>query len=106
MVFSNLALAVLKPTGGNVPVVCVGVGDPVGEGFVANLAHPGGNITGFSGYESTMGGKWLEVLKETAPHLARIMTIFHPETPIHQAFWRSVEAADRKSTRLNSRHAN
>ena len=93
MVFSNLALAVLKPTVGNVPVVFVGVGDPVGEGFVANLAHPGGNITGFSGYESTMGGKWLEVLKETAPHLARIMTIFHPETPIHQAFWRSVEAA-------------
>ena len=93
MVFSNLALAVLKPMVGNVPVVFVGVGDPVGEGFVANLAHPGGNITGFSGYESTMGGKWLEVLKETAPHLARIMTIFHPETPIHQAFWRSVEAA-------------
>ena len=93
MVFSNLALAVLKPMAGKVPVVFVGVGDPVGDGFVASLAHPGGNITGFSGYENTMGGKWLEVLKETAPHLTRVMTIFHPETPIHQAFWRSVEAA-------------
>jgi putative ABC transport system substrate-binding protein len=93
MVFSNLALAVLKPMVGKVPVVFVGVGDPVGDGFVASLAHPGGNITGFSGYENTMGGKWLEVLKETAPHLTRVMTIFHPETPIHQAFWRSVEAA-------------
>ena len=93
MVFSNLALAVLKPMAGNLPIVFVGVGDPVGEGFVANLAHPGGNITGFSGYESTMGGKWLEVLKQTAPHLTRIMTIFHPETPIHQAFRRSAEAA-------------
>ena len=49
MVFSNLALAVLKPMAGNVPIVFVGVGDPVGDGFVASLARPGGNITGFAG---------------------------------------------------------
>ena len=93
MVFSNLALAVLKPMAGTVPVVFVGVGDPVGDGFVASLAHPGGNITGFAGNESPMGGKWLEVLKETVPHLTRALTIFHPETPIHRAFLRSTEDA-------------
>jgi putative ABC transport system substrate-binding protein len=93
MVFSNLALAVLKPLAGKVPVVFVGVGDPVGDGFVESLARPGGNITGFAGNEGPMGSKWLEVLNETVPHLTRVLTIFHPETPIHQAFQRSIEGA-------------
>jgi len=96
MVFSNLALAVLKPMAGNVPIVFVGVGDPVGDGFVASLARPDGNITGFAGNHGPMGVKWLEVLKETAPHLTRIQAIYHPETPVHQAFWHSIrEAAPR-----------
>jgi putative ABC transport system substrate-binding protein len=93
VVFTNLALAVLKPLVVNVPIVFVGVGDPVGSGFVASLAHPGGNITGFTSHEGPMGGKWLEVLKETAPSLTRVMTIFHPETPVHQSMWRSVQDA-------------
>ena len=93
MVFSNLALALLKPMARNVPVVFVGVGDPVGDGFVASLARPGGNTTGFAGTDGPIGGKWLEMLKETAPHLTRVMMIFHPETPIHQAFWRSLQEA-------------
>jgi ABC-type uncharacterized transport system substrate-binding protein len=97
MVFSNLALAELKPVVGRVPVVFVGVGDPVGSGFVVSLAHPGGNITGFAGNDAPMGSKWLEVLKETAPHITRALTIFHPETPIHQAFLRSIEAAAPRS---------
>jgi putative ABC transport system substrate-binding protein len=93
MVFTNLALAVVKPMVGSVPVVFVAVGDPVGSGFVASLAHPGGNITGFASYDGPMGGKWLELLKETAPSLTRIMTVLQPDTPIHQAFWRSIEDA-------------
>jgi len=93
MVFSNLALEVLKPMAGRVPVVFVGVGDPVGDGFIASLPRPGGNITGFAGNDGPMGGKWLEVLKETAPHLTRVLTILHPETPVHQAFWHSVKDA-------------
>jgi len=93
MVFTNLALAVLKLLVGKVPVVFVGIGDPVDSGFVASLARPGGNITGFASYDGPMGGKWLEVLKETAPHLTRIMAILHPETPSHQGFWRSIEDA-------------
>jgi putative ABC transport system substrate-binding protein len=93
MVFSNLALAVLKPIAGNVPVVFVGVGDPVGDGFVASLAHPGANITGFAGTEAPMAGKWLEVLKETAPGLTRAMAIVHLETPAHQAMWNAIRDA-------------
>jgi putative tryptophan/tyrosine transport system substrate-binding protein len=93
MVWSNLALAVLKPMAGKVPIVFAGVGDPVGSGFVTSLARPGGNITGFASYDGPMGGKWLEVLKETAPHLTRVMTILHPETPVHQAFWHSIKDA-------------
>jgi putative ABC transport system substrate-binding protein len=93
MVFSNLALALLKSMAGNVPIVFVGVGDPIGDGFVAGLARPGGNITGFAGTDGPIGGKWLEVLKETAPHLTRVMMLVHPETPIHQAFLHSAQAA-------------
>ena len=93
VVFSNLALALLKPMAANVPVVFVGVGDPIGDGFVTNLARPGGNITGFAGTDGPIGGKWLEVLKETAPHLTSVMMLLHPETPIHQSFWRSAESS-------------
>src|SRR6516225_10297114 len=50
---------------GGVPVVFIGVGDPVGSGFVSSFAHPGGNVTGFASHDPSMGGKWLEVLKET-----------------------------------------
>ena len=91
--FSNLAVAFLKPMAGKVPIVFAAAGDPVGSGYVASLAHPGGNITGFASYDGPMGGKWLEVLKETAPHVTRILTILHPETPVHQAFWRSIQDA-------------
>jgi putative tryptophan/tyrosine transport system substrate-binding protein len=78
---------------GSVPIVFVGVGDPVGSGFVVSLAHPGGNITGFASYEASMGGKWLELLKETAPNLTSALVLMHPETPIHQEFWRSIATA-------------
>jgi putative tryptophan/tyrosine transport system substrate-binding protein len=91
--FSNPALAILKPLAGNIPIVFVGVGDPVGGRFVASLARPGGNITGFASHAPSMGGKWLEVLKETAPHVTRALTIMHVETEIHQAFWQSIEDA-------------
>ncbi|MGA2895819.1 MAG: ABC transporter substrate-binding protein [Xanthobacteraceae bacterium] len=93
LVDTNLALTTLKPMVLNVPVVFMGVGDPVGSGFVASIAHPGGNITGFSSYDGPMGGKWLEVLKETAPSVTRMMTLLYPETETHQAFWRSIEDA-------------
>jgi putative ABC transport system substrate-binding protein len=93
MAFSNPALAILKPLAGNIPIVFVGVGDPVGSRFVASLARPGGNVTGFASHAPTMGGKWLEVLKETAPHVTQALAIMHAETEVHQAFRQSIEDA-------------
>src|SRR5215510_5391364 len=91
--FTNLALDTLKPVAGGVPIVFSGVGDPVGSGFVANLARPGGNMTGFASHEPSMGGKWLGVLKEAAPNITRALAIMHPETPSHQCMLRSIELA-------------
>jgi len=91
--FTNLALQVLKPIAGDVPIVFTGVGDPVGSGFVTSLAHPGGNITGFASHESSLGGKWLEVLKETAPQITRVLAIVELGNAASQAQWRSVEDA-------------
>jgi putative ABC transport system substrate-binding protein len=83
--FTNFALEVLKPIAGSVPIVFIGVGDPVGSGFVASLAYPGGNITGFASHEPSMGGKWLEVLKETAPQITRVLAIVERENPSFQS---------------------
>jgi ABC-type uncharacterized transport system substrate-binding protein len=70
--FSNLALEVMKPVAAGVPVVFIGVGDPVGSGFISSFAHPGGNITGFASRDPSLGSKWLEVLKEIAPNVSRV----------------------------------
>jgi putative ABC transport system substrate-binding protein len=58
-----------------IPIVFVNVIDPVGQGFVQSLAHPGGNITGLSNVESEMGGKWLQLLKQIAPHVTEVAVI-------------------------------
>src|SRR5262249_45941390 len=66
------ALAAVQRETRTVPIVFVNVTDPVGSGFVASLARPGGNITGFSSFEPLMGGKWVQLLKEIAPWATRI----------------------------------
>jgi putative ABC transport system substrate-binding protein len=63
-----------------IPIVFAQVTDPVGEGLVASLSRPGGNITGFSAYDSEMGGKWMELLKEFAPGVTRAALLFNPRT--------------------------
>jgi putative ABC transport system substrate-binding protein len=63
-----------------IPIVFVGVVDPLGSGFVAGLPRPGGNITGFINYEPSLAGKWLELLKAIAPGLKRAAIIFNPDT--------------------------
>jgi ABC-type uncharacterized transport system substrate-binding protein len=63
-----------------IPIVFVQVADPVGSGIVASFSRPGGNVTGFTTLEPTMGGKWLEVLKEIAPRVTRIAFLFNPAT--------------------------
>ena len=77
-----------------VPIVFVQVTDPIGQGFVVSLARPGGNITGFTNFEPAMGSKWLEMLKEIAPGLARVALMFNPDTaPFVRMFWQPVEDA-------------
>jgi putative tryptophan/tyrosine transport system substrate-binding protein len=87
-------VAALQHETRTLPVVFVLGLDPVESGFVAGLAHPGGNITGFTTFEPEMGGKWLEVLKEIAPRILRVALIFNPATqPAFATFLRSIEAA-------------
>ena len=78
-----------------VPVVFVQVTDPIGDGFVASFARPGGRITGLTNFEPTMGGKWLEILKEIAPRVGRVGLLFNPQTsPGGGSFYsRQIEAA-------------
>jgi putative tryptophan/tyrosine transport system substrate-binding protein len=78
----------------SLPIVFVLVADPIGSGFVQNLGHPGGNLTGFSTFESSVGGKWLALLKEAAPEVFRVAMLFNPETaPFAEGYLRSAQAA-------------
>jgi putative tryptophan/tyrosine transport system substrate-binding protein len=63
-----------------IPIVFAVTTDPIGSGFVASLAHPGGNITGFPTLDSALGGKWVGLLKEIAPHTVRAALLFNPTT--------------------------
>jgi putative tryptophan/tyrosine transport system substrate-binding protein len=72
--------AVLRRETRTIPIVFVVVSDPVGDGFVASLARPGGNLTGFIFTEAAMGGKWLELLKEITPGIKRAAIMFNPDT--------------------------
>ena len=73
----------LKHRTSTIPIVFVGVADPVGSRFVASLPRPGGNITGFSSIEGSMVSKWLELLMELAPGLKRAAIVFNPDTAPH-----------------------
>ena len=79
-----LAVASLKQLTSTIPIVFLSVADPVGSGFVASLAQPGGNITGFTLGEFTMSGKMPEILKKIAPHVARVTVIYSPQQGVPQ----------------------
>jgi putative ABC transport system substrate-binding protein len=82
IIFSNgtPATAALKRATSSIPIVFAIVADPVSDGFAASLSHPGGNITGFSSFDSEIGGKWMELLKELAPEVKRTALLFNPQT--------------------------
>jgi putative ABC transport system substrate-binding protein len=75
-----------------IPIVFTTVFDPIGSGFVTNLRRPGGNITGFTAGEFSIGGKILEMLKQIAPEVGRVAALLNLEQPPHVAMWRSIEA--------------
>jgi putative ABC transport system substrate-binding protein len=88
--------AALQQETNTIPIVFVVVADPIGSGFAKSLARPGGNITGFTNLEASMGGKWLQLLKDVSPDVARVAFIFNPKTaPYAESFVRSAETAAR-----------
>jgi putative ABC transport system substrate-binding protein len=89
---NSVVSATLKATR-SIPIVFTWVSDPVGSGFVSNLPHPGGNITGFHNFEPAIGGKWLAFLKQIAPDLRRVAVVHVPEIIPNVAFLHVVEAA-------------
>jgi len=77
-----------------ISIVFTGVSDPIGSGFAANLAHPGGNVTGFTVNDPSLGGKWVELLKEIAPRTVRVALLFNPATTVPiQYFMPSIQTA-------------
>src|SRR5262245_3334986 len=79
-----------------IPIVFSIVSDPVGSGFVATLAHPGGNVTGFINVEASLGSKWVELLREIAPRVSRAAMLFNPATAPQTAYYQgSIENAGR-----------
>jgi putative tryptophan/tyrosine transport system substrate-binding protein len=91
LVNSSSVLRPLQQETRSIPIVFVQVSDPVVSGFVASLAHPGGNITGFTPAEISMGGKWLELLKEVAPG-TNVVAVLSSGSPASAAIWRAAEA--------------
>jgi len=91
---SSTNLTVVQQATTTVPVVFLAVSDPLAQGFVTSVTRPGGNITGFAQNEFSIGGKWLGLLKEIAPGLARIAVMFNPETsPQSRFFVPAIESA-------------
>jgi putative ABC transport system substrate-binding protein len=93
VVWANPAAAIVQKATQTIPIVFVVVSDPVGGGFVTNLARPGGNITGFQNFETAIGGKWLQVLNEIAPGVRRVAFVHSPDISAHVAFMHTAEAA-------------
>jgi putative ABC transport system substrate-binding protein len=87
------AISALARETQTIPIVFVLVSDPIGSGFTTSLARPSGNITGFTGNDPTIGGKWMELLKEIAPRTARVALLFNPATaPQRQFYMPSIKA--------------
>ena len=92
---SNPAVAALQQATRTIPIVVVAMGDPVASGFIASLAHPGGNITGLSNLAEQLAGKWLEVLREAVPKLSSVAVLAVTETSGHRTFWAEIQMTAR-----------
>jgi len=90
---STPVTAALQRETSAIPIVFLGVSDPIGSGFASNLARPGSNLTGIMLYEQGIAGKWLAMLKEIAPRLAHVALVAGPKTTAYDYFVRNAEAA-------------
>jgi putative ABC transport system substrate-binding protein len=92
--YATPSVAALQQETRSIPIVFLSVTDPVGQGLVASLAHPGGNVTGFAVFEFSLGTKWMGALKQIAPSLKRVTTIFNPKTaPYYSLYLDAIEKA-------------
>ena len=91
---SNVVTTILQSEVRSIPLVFVSVSDPIGSGFVDDLARPGGNVAGFANFEPSMGSNWLEKLREIAPQTQRFGLMYHPEPP-NFGYLKSAEDAAR-----------
>jgi putative tryptophan/tyrosine transport system substrate-binding protein len=93
---STPVIAALRQATSTIPIVFAVVNDPVGQGFISSLAHPGGNITGFSFIEFSMVGKWIGMLRDVSPDLSRVALMFNPDTaPYYDVYLGSFERTPR-----------
>src|SRR5262245_12818084 len=90
---SSVNLVALQRATTTIPIVFLSVADPVEQGFVPSLAHPGGNITGFSNPEFSIAGKWADLIKQMVPSIRRVAVVFPEMEPQSRLFVRAVEAA-------------
>ena len=91
---STPATAAMLQQTRTIPVIFVLVGDPIGSGFVTSLARPGGNVTGFTPIVGSLGGKWVEVLRDIAPRVSKVTLVFNPPTaPFVEAYVNAFRAA-------------
>lgn len=93
VVQGNAALVALKQATQTIPIVMANIGDPVGAGFVASLARPGGNVTGLSNMAEGVSQKWVELLKEVAPKATRLAVLWDPRNVAHASMWREIQVA-------------
>jgi len=90
---STPLLTILQQLTRTIPIVFTQVADPISSGFVSNYARPEGNITGFTDFDTSIAGKWIEVLKEAAPFVDRVTVLMNPSQMNHPAFLRVIESA-------------
>ena len=86
------SIKALRPKARAIPIVFTIVTDPVGQGFVESLAHPGGTVTGFTDFDPSMASKWLQMLTETRPTVSRVVALYNPDTaPFAGTMIRAIE---------------
>jgi putative ABC transport system substrate-binding protein len=96
---SSAVMTALRPATSTIPIVVAMVVDPVGQGFISNLAHPGGNITGFSFIETEIVGKWINLLGDVKSDLSRVALMFNPDTvPYFDTFLRAFKASPKQTS--------
>ena len=96
---SSAVVTALRPATSTIPIVVAMTVDPVGQGFMSNFAHPGGNITGFSFIEPEIIGKWINLLGDVKPDLSRVALMFNPDTvPYYDAFLQLFNASPKQTS--------